>query len=77
MTYKQQIMFYINASNVALSCAEICKKIIDANKTEGNKAHYLSGSISSILKKLITSGDIEYAKEKSVRGGSKYQIKKK
>lgn len=59
-----------------LSCWDITKRIIKIKYPKG--ATYLSGSISSILAKMVKDNDrIEYAPGKAIRGGHLYQIKTK
>lgn len=70
---KDMILDMFKAPGVQMSCMEICKNIIKAQKLEGSVAHYLSGSISSILNKLVKEGVLQYATEKSVRGGYMYE----
>lgn len=55
------------------SCSEITKMIIEKDKLTGSVAHYLSGSVSSILAKLVKGTLLKYAEEKTVRGGYLYQ----
>lgn len=59
-----------------MTCGEVCKRIIEDEKLEGNTARYLSGSISSILRKLVAEGVLEYAEDlKGPKGGHVYQLK--
>lgn len=60
---------------VAYSCQEITKVFIESEQLTGNKAHYLSGSISSILAKLVEEGTLEYAPGRTKKGGHLYQLK--
>jgi len=80
MTRKQQILKMLEASKLlrgndhAMSCQELCKGIIFAENLIGNKAHYLSGSISSILAKMVKDGELEYGDRKSIGGGHLYRL---
>lgn len=58
-----------------LTCQQICNEIIKDENLTGNNAKYLSGSVSSILKKMINKGELQYFNLKTARGGSIYQIK--
>jgi len=56
------------------SCQQITKKLIRSEKLTGSVAHYLSGSVTTILAKLVKDKFLKYAKEKTPRGGHLYQI---
>lgn len=56
-----------------LSCQDITKRLIAEDNLTGSVAHYLSGSISSILNKLVKQGILKYATEKGPRGGYIYE----
>lgn len=58
----------------SFSCQQITNKIIRWQKLEGSVAHYLSGSITTILASLVKKGILKYADEKSVRGGHLYMV---
>ncbi|HEV3223910.1 MAG TPA: hypothetical protein VGZ90_13570 [Puia sp.] len=74
---RETILTILKNSNTELTCQEICKKIIKAEKLTGNVAHYLSGSISSKLAKLVKQGILRYADEEGIRGGHVYQLNNK
>lgn len=73
MTRKEMILRYLKNPHAVLSCQDICKKIIKRQKLAGNVAKYLSGSISSVLAKLVKEGILKYAKGSGPRGGHLYQ----
>jgi hypothetical protein len=73
MTRKQKILHYLQFSYIIMSCQDITDKIIKEEKLTGNVAKYLSGSISSILAKLVKDGVLKYAEGKGPRGGHLYQ----
>lgn len=56
------------------SCSNITKMLIKKDKLSGSVAHYLSGSVTTTLAKLVKDGFLEYAKEKTQRGGHLYQF---
>lgn len=72
-TRKQLILQMLKDPTTKLTCTEMTKRIIARQKLTGNNAYYLSGSISSILNKLVKEGVLQYADEKGIRGGYKYQ----
>lgn len=75
-TRKQQILEILKNPMVNMTCGEICKRIIQDENLTGNVAHYLSGSISSKLNKLVKEGVLEYNPDlKGPRGGYVYQLK--
>lgn len=57
-----------------LSCIQISKAIIKKEKLTGNKALYLSGSMSSKLANLVKKGVLVYAEGKSEKGGHLYKL---
>lgn len=57
-----------------IGCTELTKFIIERDMLKGNIAHHLSGSISSILAKLVKEGILKYSKHKSPKGGHLYLI---
>jgi len=58
----------------AMSCQQISKAIIKKEKLTGNKALYLSGSMSSKLANLVKKGTLCYADDKSEKGGHLYRL---
>lgn len=72
MTRKERILKMLKDPNTKLTCGQMCKKIIKDEKLT-DKAHYLSGSISSILNKMVKDGVLKYAEEKGPKGGYVYQ----
>lgn len=76
MTRKQIILKYLKNPKTVLSCKEICDKIIKEEKIFGTTvAHYLSGSVSTILAKLVKEGVLKYAEGTGPMGGHLYQKK--
>lgn len=76
ITRKQMILSILKNPDTKLTCQQLCKKIIKKQKLTDNIAHYLSGSISSILNKMVKDGILKYAKEVGVKGGYVYQLNK-
>ena len=74
ITRKQMILTILNNPETKLTCQQLCKIIIKKQKLKDNIAHYLSGSVSSILNKMVKDGVLKYSEETGVRGGYVYQI---
>ena len=77
MTRREIIIKILTSSKLAWSCQELCKFMIAVEGLKGNKARYLSGSVSSILKKLVDKKILEYSDVKTKRAGHKYKIVEK
>lgn len=61
--------------NAELSCTEVSKIVIKRLNVPHNKQHYLSGSISSLLRKLvIRENKLKYSENKTDRGGHLYKL---
>lgn len=74
ITRKKMILKMFKEDNdTKLTCQEITKRIIKEQKLTDNVAHYLSGSITTILAKLVKDNILKYANEKTNRGGHIYQ----
>lgn len=75
-TRKQQILFLLDKPQTKMTCSEICEEIVRFEKipSDSSVARYLSGSISSILAKLVKEKTLKYAKEKGPKGGHVYQL---
>lgn len=71
---KQIILKMFKTSNTRLTCSEITKVIIKKQKLTGSVAHYLSGSVTTILSKLVKDGDLRYSDKSTPRGGHIYQL---
>lgn len=67
------ITFVLNPEKT-YSCSDITKHLIKKDKLTGTVAYYLSGSVTTILAKLVKDGFLKYAKEKTSRGGHLYQF---
>lgn len=74
MTWKQRVLHLLYSTNNEMSCQEITKTFINADKISGNKARYLSGSISSLLNKLVKNNKVLYSENKTSRGGYLYKF---
>lgn len=74
VTRKERILKMLKRPGTKLTCQAICKKIIKADKLEGNIALYLSGSISSILAKLVKEKVLRYSELEGPRGGHIYEF---
>ncbi len=75
MTRENRILHLLKHPMAKLSCQQICDVIAIEEGLAGNKAKYLSGSISSKLKKMVDLGILEYHMTKTSRGGHIYQVK--
>lgn len=76
-TRKEQILNALGWSVKPLTCADITKQIIKAEGLTGNRAFYLSGCISSILRKLVHDGILQYGVATGPKGGHTYKLKSK
>lgn len=76
MTRKERILKMLKRPGTKLTCQAICKKIIKAEKLDESSsvAHYLSGSISSILAKMVKEKVLRYAEEEGPRRGHIYEL---
>ena len=72
-TRKEKILFYLS-SGIGLTCQQISKRIFEDECLTGNVAHYLSGSVSTLLAKMVKDGQLEYFGV-GLRGGHVYRIK--
>lgn len=56
------------------SCKEVTDAVIERERiTDEHTLRYISGSISTVLNKLVKEGKLKYAEEKTSRGGHIYQ----
>lgn len=75
MTRKERILLLLKKPGRKMTCQEITKYFIKKDKLEGNVAIYLSGSISSILRKMVDDQLLMYDEHaKGPRGGHVYKI---
>lgn len=74
MTRKEQILKLLKDTHTIMTCQELTKKIAKKEKLSGNRLIYLSGSISSILRKMVKDGILKYANIKDSRGDHTYQL---
>jgi len=75
MTRKERILAMFSHPMAKFSCQQIINSIIDEDKLTGNVAKYLSGTISSILRKLVLADVLEYCDFTTSKGGHIYQLK--
>lgn len=68
------LQIFCNNPESTFSCQQITNKIIKKQKLTGSIAHYLSGSITTILAGLVKKGTLKYADTKTTRGGHLYQL---
>ncbi len=73
LTRRARIIQMLRIGKTQLTCGQICKKLIEEQELTGNVAHYLSGSVSSILAKLVKEGVVKYSDKSGPRGGHVYQ----
>lgn len=78
MTHQEQILKILgspfNKAKHGMTCTEICKQIKLQNE---RSRHYLSGSISSILNKLVKQGKLYYHSSSfGPKGGHVYILNK-
>lgn len=77
MSRRDQILKLLEKKGAMLTCQQITSKIIKKEKLTGNRATYLSGSISSLLRKMVKEDILKYANEEAgPRGGHVYQLNK-
>lgn len=76
---REYILQLLNHNNkFTFTCQDICKLIIFKENLIGNKAKYLSGSVSSILNKMVKDNVLKYSSIKTgPRGGYVYELKSK
>lgn len=74
MTRKERILKMFLKDGVKLSCTEVSKKIMKSEKIDpkSSVAHYLSGSVTTILARLVKDGKLRYADAVTTRGGHIY-----
>lgn len=75
MTRREKILNMFSHPMAKFSCQQITNNIITEEKLTGNSAKYLSGSISSILRKMVLKNVLEYCDFTTNRGGHFYQLK--
>jgi hypothetical protein len=67
----------INVGEYGMTCQQICERIIEEEQLSGNVRRYLSGSISSKLRKLVREGVLSYHPERTgARGGHVYRLRR-
>lgn len=71
---RREVILKMLKNSASLSCQEITNEIIKKEKLTDNKAYYLSGSISSLLRRMVLRGEIRYSKSKTKRGGHEYEL---
>lgn len=59
-------------SACAMSCVSICKAILACYVVSNPK--YLSGSVSSLLRKMVHDKILMYSKDTAIRGGYMYML---
>lgn len=71
VTRRELILIYLAAPGSQMTCQQICYRIIkDQNiDPQSSVANYLSGSISSILAKMVKDGILEYVPEQTGPNG--------
>lgn len=74
---RKEIILSIIKPGIQISCGDLCKIIINTQNLTGNKARYLSGSISSILNKMVKDKILMYSPIKGPKGGYTYELNKK
>lgn len=67
------IVDMLQTTQFSLSCLDICKYLISEKKIPKHLQHYLPGSISSILNKLVKDRIIIYDSKTTPRGGHLYK----
>jgi len=79
MTYKQMILLIFNNvdnPNPTFTCQQMCKKLIELGYVPLNKRTYLSGAISTILRKMVKDKILCYSSTlNGPKGGLVYQLK--
>lgn len=57
-----------------LSCQKIVEALIIEEELTEDRIMYLSGSVSSMLRKMVKQRELKYSEETTKRGGHIYQI---
>lgn len=73
---RRELIIKMFEKDKRLTCQQITKAIIKKQKLSGSVAHYLSGSISTILNGLIKKGILTYSYKSTQRGGHIYELEK-
>lgn len=73
MTRKEYLLKVFKTTNLTYTCTALCKMIIRRENIEDTRARYLSGSISSILRKLYLNGLIDRVESYGPKGGYGYK----
>jgi hypothetical protein len=70
-------LFFKAKPETEFSCDQIVKQFIEDKEPTSSQHgyHYFSGSISSILNKLVKDNVLRYSNNKTKRGGHLYQLK--
>ena len=77
---EQIVDFFLEAwpPDIEYSCTDICKRIMHNEMQAGIRPksnhgyHYLSGSVSGQLRKMVKDGTLRYSVNKTPRGGYLY-----
>lgn len=75
MTYREFVLCLFDSypTGQTFSCSEICERLVGHFAV---KSKYLSGSVSSTLRKMVTKGELEIdTVVKGPRGGNMYKVK--
>lgn len=71
-TRKYRITELLKRIDEPATCGEITRYVILSEGLKGNVAHYVNGSVSSILKKLVDEKVLAYGERKGPHGGATY-----
>lgn len=77
-TYKEAIIHILTYRADKMSCSELCKRLISDKLVKHSSEKYLTGGLSSTLRKMVKDNILEYDDStKGPRGGYIYKLKKK
>lgn len=75
-TRREFILTLFKVHATKLTCTEVTILVKVRENISNEDAHYLSGSISSLLASMVKNGELQYAEKLGPRGGHVYELKK-
>lgn len=73
MATRKKIIIDLITEVGPLSCAHVCDYLINSGFVTNTAKKYLSGSVSSILAKLVKEKVLKYSDTKAIKGGHIYE----
>lgn len=74
MTRRELILDILSQTDHPITCAEICQWIEVKENLTASIRMYLSGSVSSLLRKMVIKNQIKIASLKGPKGGQTYKL---